>query len=273
MVAGRLICFCFPWTKMVMNSFRRLFRAFFSAAVSVRLRFPTADSRYGFTERLNSSNVIPIPASRSNSASRRSASATDGSFRVVGSMDEAFADADAVYPKSWGPRELMLERVDARLGVATCDGDARGPGRASFRTLAFGRHLSLVAVSVLRLRSDHRRLCHVSLRILLAAGQLTRASACLHRPARQVAHPRIRSQTPQPKRKRSPSRRLLDDAALCSASFVQSGTGAQVWRPGSRWGLALDSSNASSASRGGATRSRSGRTWWTTTASRRGTRA
>jgi knotted carbamoyltransferase YgeW len=46
-------------------------------------------------------------------SARRSAAATDGSFRVVESMDEAFAGADAVYPKSWGPRELMLERVEA----------------------------------------------------------------------------------------------------------------------------------------------------------------
>jgi ornithine carbamoyltransferase len=28
-------------------------------------------------------------------------------------MDEAFAGADAVYPKSWGPHELMRERVEA----------------------------------------------------------------------------------------------------------------------------------------------------------------
>jgi knotted carbamoyltransferase YgeW len=36
-----------------------------------------------------------------------------GSFRVVDSMDEAFKDADIVYPKSWGPYDLMLERVAA----------------------------------------------------------------------------------------------------------------------------------------------------------------
>ncbi len=40
-------------------------------------------------------------------------SATGGSFRVVDDMDEAFADADAVYPKSWGAYDLMLERIDA----------------------------------------------------------------------------------------------------------------------------------------------------------------
>jgi ornithine carbamoyltransferase len=34
-------------------------------------------------------------------------------------MDEAFADADIVYPKSWGPFDLMTERVAAnRAGDA-----------------------------------------------------------------------------------------------------------------------------------------------------------
>jgi len=46
-------------------------------------------------------------------AARRHASMSAGSFEVVGSMDEAFAGADAVYPKSWGPHELMQERVEA----------------------------------------------------------------------------------------------------------------------------------------------------------------
>ncbi|MCP4222603.1 MAG: knotted carbamoyltransferase YgeW [Actinomycetia bacterium] len=36
-----------------------------------------------------------------------------GSFRVVDDMDEAFADADVVYPKSWGAYDLMVERVGA----------------------------------------------------------------------------------------------------------------------------------------------------------------
>ncbi len=39
--------------------------------------------------------------------------AAGGSFRVVDNMDEAFIDADVVYPKSWGAYDLMLERVDA----------------------------------------------------------------------------------------------------------------------------------------------------------------
>jgi knotted carbamoyltransferase YgeW len=44
---------------------------------------------------------------------RRHAAESGGTFTVVDSMDEAFAGADAVYPKSWGPYDLMLERVDA----------------------------------------------------------------------------------------------------------------------------------------------------------------
>ena len=41
------------------------------------------------------------------------AAASGGSFRITNDMDEAFADAHAVYPKSWGPQALMLERVTA----------------------------------------------------------------------------------------------------------------------------------------------------------------
>ncbi len=47
-----------------------------------------------------------------------------GSFRAVSSMDEAFAGAHAVYPKSWGPWDLMLERVEAnRKGDKAALGD------------------------------------------------------------------------------------------------------------------------------------------------------
>ena len=44
---------------------------------------------------------------------RTHAAESGGSFTLVDSMDEAFAGADAVYPKSWGPYDLMLERVSA----------------------------------------------------------------------------------------------------------------------------------------------------------------
>jgi knotted carbamoyltransferase YgeW len=46
-------------------------------------------------------------------AAAANARASGGSFRTVSSMDEAFAGAHAVYPKSWGPWDLMLERVEA----------------------------------------------------------------------------------------------------------------------------------------------------------------
>jgi knotted carbamoyltransferase YgeW len=46
-------------------------------------------------------------------AAAANAKASGGSFRAVASMDEAFAGAHAVYPKSWGPWDLMQERVEA----------------------------------------------------------------------------------------------------------------------------------------------------------------
>ncbi len=51
-----------------------------------------------------------------------------GSFRVTNDMDDAFAGAEAVYPKSWGPHALMAERVVAnRAGdkVAMADIERR----------------------------------------------------------------------------------------------------------------------------------------------------
>jgi knotted carbamoyltransferase YgeW len=47
--------------------------------------------------------------------------ANGGSFRVVDSMDEAFADADVVYPKSWGAHDLMVERVAANAAGDTVE--------------------------------------------------------------------------------------------------------------------------------------------------------
>jgi knotted carbamoyltransferase YgeW len=43
-------------------------------------------------------------------AARRFARASGGSFSVTHSMDEAFAGADVVYPKSWAPMAVMRER-------------------------------------------------------------------------------------------------------------------------------------------------------------------
>ncbi|MBI5368463.1 MAG: knotted carbamoyltransferase YgeW [Planctomycetes bacterium] len=44
-------------------------------------------------------------------AARRFAAASGGSFTVTGSMAEAFAGADVVYPKSWAPFRVMEERT------------------------------------------------------------------------------------------------------------------------------------------------------------------
>lgn len=46
-------------------------------------------------------------------AAEKQAAESGGSFRVVDDMDQAFAGASAVYPKSWGPYDLMRERVQA----------------------------------------------------------------------------------------------------------------------------------------------------------------
>ncbi len=46
-------------------------------------------------------------------SAQRGATESGGSFTVTNDMDAAFADAHVVYPKSWGPYDLMLERVAA----------------------------------------------------------------------------------------------------------------------------------------------------------------
>jgi knotted carbamoyltransferase YgeW len=42
----------------------------------------------------------------------KQAKESEGSFRIVNSMDEAFKDADIVYPKSWAPFQVMQRRTD-----------------------------------------------------------------------------------------------------------------------------------------------------------------
>ena len=42
----------------------------------------------------------------------KQAAETGGSFKQVSSMEEAFADADIVYPKSWAPYSVMQKRTD-----------------------------------------------------------------------------------------------------------------------------------------------------------------
>ncbi len=51
---------------------------------------------------------------RTVGAARGNAEASGGKFEIVDDMDAAFADADIVYPKSWGVYDLMLARHDAK---------------------------------------------------------------------------------------------------------------------------------------------------------------
>jgi ornithine carbamoyltransferase len=50
---------------------------------------------------------------RTVEAAKANAARSGGKFEIVDDMDAAFADADIVYPKSWGVYELMLERQKA----------------------------------------------------------------------------------------------------------------------------------------------------------------
>jgi knotted carbamoyltransferase YgeW len=47
---------------------------------------------------------------------RRQAGESGGSFQVAGSMDEAFAGAEIVYPKSWAPYDVMRCRTELLRG-------------------------------------------------------------------------------------------------------------------------------------------------------------
>ncbi|MDF1561677.1 MAG: knotted carbamoyltransferase YgeW [Deltaproteobacteria bacterium] len=53
------------------------------------------------------------------------AKAGGGSFEIVDSMDAAFEGADVVYPKSWGPMELMEERLAAKDRADLAEIEAR----------------------------------------------------------------------------------------------------------------------------------------------------
>ena len=67
---------------------------------------------------------------------RENAERSGGQFNVVDSMEEAFADADIVYPKSWGPETLYGE-PEAAMQVASryrhwiCDEDMMMRARES----------------------------------------------------------------------------------------------------------------------------------------------
>jgi ornithine carbamoyltransferase len=51
---------------------------------------------------------------RCMTAARDNAKQAGTKFEIVDNMEAAFERADIVYPKSWGPYDLMLKRRDAR---------------------------------------------------------------------------------------------------------------------------------------------------------------
>ena len=50
---------------------------------------------------------------------KENAAASGGTFKTTDRMDDAFDGAHVVYPKSWGPYDLMLERVAANKAKDT----------------------------------------------------------------------------------------------------------------------------------------------------------
>jgi knotted carbamoyltransferase YgeW len=73
-----------------------------------------------------------------------------GSFSVGNDMDAAFAGADIVYPKSWGPYDLMLERVSAnekgdKNELASIEKRALERNRASTDWICDERRMGLTA--------------------------------------------------------------------------------------------------------------------------------
>ncbi len=58
---------------------------------------------------------------RTISTAKSNATASGGKFEIVDDMDAAFADADVVYPKSWGIYDLMLARQAAKTKEEIAD--------------------------------------------------------------------------------------------------------------------------------------------------------
>ena len=84
----------------------------YAKPLSVPQGLITLLTRFGARVSLAHPSGYPL-MDESLEAARRQARSSGGSFTVTDDMDEAFTDAEAVYPKSWGPHDLLLERVAA----------------------------------------------------------------------------------------------------------------------------------------------------------------
>ncbi len=101
----------------------------YAKPLSVAQGIVTLMTRFGAHVRLAHPEGYRLMAP-SLEAAHANAEASGGSFTVMDDMDAAFAGADVVYPKSWGPYDLMLERVDANRSR-----DTEGLGRIEQRAL------------------------------------------------------------------------------------------------------------------------------------------
>ena len=84
----------------------------YAKPLSVPQGLITLLTRFGAEVRLAHPEGYDLEAGTLETA-RRFAAASGGRFSEVATMDDAFDGADVVYPKSWGPHDLMLERVAA----------------------------------------------------------------------------------------------------------------------------------------------------------------
>jgi knotted carbamoyltransferase YgeW len=90
----------------------------YAKPLSVAQGIVTLLTRFGMNVRLAHPEGYQLMGSCLDAA-RSNAAASGGSFTVTHDMDAAFAGADVVYPKSWGPYDLMLERVEANANRDT----------------------------------------------------------------------------------------------------------------------------------------------------------
>jgi knotted carbamoyltransferase YgeW len=84
----------------------------YAKPLSVAQGIITLFTRFGMNVRLAHPEGYQLMDSCLDAA-KANAKASGGSFTVTHDMDAAFEGAHVVYPKSWGPYDLMLERVEA----------------------------------------------------------------------------------------------------------------------------------------------------------------
>jgi len=84
----------------------------YAKPLSVAQGIITLMTRFGMNVRLAYPEGYDL-MTECTDAARANAEASGGTFTITHDMDEAFDRADIVYPKSWGPYDLMLERVEA----------------------------------------------------------------------------------------------------------------------------------------------------------------